>query len=226
MATSQNGWTVDPPRRARQVLGSKVKLIVRDGAAGDVLMYIASQFDKRVENIDNAQGHLDDWGYANRPIRGSNETSNHASATAIDLNATRHPLGASGTFSAKQKDTIHKILKEVDNVIRWGGDYSGRKDEMHFEINASPDKVKQVASKIGGKMITEDQMNILYRFRLGREPSKTDISKYKGKVTFDKLDSILRNSESYKRLINEAKNGNLNCRLFLPSSIRKAYKED
>jgi HK97 family phage portal protein len=35
----------------------------------------------------------DDWGYAERPIRGSTVVSNHASGTAIDLNATCWTLG-------------------------------------------------------------------------------------------------------------------------------------
>src|SRR5690606_27057234 len=87
------------------------------------------------EDIDNARGALDDWGYAERPIRGSSVISNHASGTAIDLNATKHPLGASGTFTSTQVTRIREILAVTRNHVRWGGDYTGRKDEMHFEIN-------------------------------------------------------------------------------------------
>lgn len=151
MAVSQNGWPVNPPRRARTVPGTKVKISVADGPAGDVLMHVASQFDKRVEDIDNADGVLDDWGWADRPIRGSAETSNHASATAIDLNAPKHPLGVRGTFTARQAGEIRRILAEVDHVVRWGGDYSGRPDEMHFEINAGYEAVKRVADRLNRK---------------------------------------------------------------------------
>ncbi len=152
MATSQNGWPVNPPRRARTVPGSAVKITVADGPAGDVLMYVAGQFDKRVEDVDwrSTRGEFDDWGWADRPIRGSNETSNHASATAIDLNATRHPMGARGTFSTGQVREIERILAEVDHVVRWGGHYTGTPDEMHFEINASWDAVKRVADRLAG----------------------------------------------------------------------------
>lgn len=150
MAVSQNGWPVAPLRRSRRVPGTQVSLTVADGAAGDVLMYVAAQFNGRVEDIDNARGGLDDWGYAYRPIRGSTETSNHASGTAIDLNATRHPLGVKNTFSHAQQAAIHAILQEVDFVVRWGGDYSGRVDEMHFEINAPEFKVKRVAERLKG----------------------------------------------------------------------------
>lgn len=151
---SQNGWPVNPSRTARTVPGTNVKISVADGVAGDVLMYVAAEFDKRVEPIGNARGELDDWGWANRPIRGGTATSNHASATAIDLNATQHPLGVRGTFTPAQVDAIHAILDEVDHVVRWGGDYTGRADEMHFEINADRDAVERVAERLGDDMPT------------------------------------------------------------------------
>lgn len=156
MAVSQNGWPVNPPRRSRTVPGTNVKISVADGPAGDVLMYVASQFDKRVEDIDNASGTLDDWGWADRPIRGSAETSNHASATAIDLNAPKHPLGKRGTFSAPRVAEIREILSEVEGVVRWGGDYT-RPDEMHFEINAPHNRVHAVAARLNA---TEDDVQL------------------------------------------------------------------
>src|SRR5262245_52505022 len=143
MPYSQNGWPVDPQRSAHTVPGTDVSVIVRDGDVATVLIYVMAEFHKRVEPIN--RGQLDDWGYANRPIRGSTATSNHASATAVDINATKHPLGVVGTFTPKQVDVIHAILSEVDNVVRWGGDYTGRKDEMHFEINDNAAAVHAVA---------------------------------------------------------------------------------
>ena len=129
--------------------GSAVRLTVADGPAGDVLMYVAAQFDQRVEDIDTARGAApDDWGHADRPIRGGTATSNHASATAIDLNATRHPLGARGTFTTAQVTEIRAILDEVAHVVRWGGDYSGRVDAMHFEIATTAATVATVARRL------------------------------------------------------------------------------
>jgi hypothetical protein len=66
----------------------------------------------------------------------------------VDINATRHPLGKPGTFNAAQVARIHRILADVDHVVRWGGDYTGRKDEMHFEINAPHVKVAAVAARL------------------------------------------------------------------------------
>jgi peptidoglycan hydrolase-like protein with peptidoglycan-binding domain len=46
--------------------------------------------------------------------------------------------------------TIHAILDEVGGVVRWGGDYVGRKDEMHFEIVGNAAAVSAVAVRLRG----------------------------------------------------------------------------
>jgi hypothetical protein len=139
MAVSQNGYPANDINltSSRQIPGTSRKVRVRKGAAGDLLLWVAGQFDARVEDID--PGQLDDWGYAERPIRGGTQLSNHASGTAIDLNATRHPLGSAplATFSAAQVATIRSIVNATKGCVRWGGDYTGRQDPMHFEIVAS-----------------------------------------------------------------------------------------
>jgi hypothetical protein len=147
---SQNGWPVNPPRSSRTIPGTNTRVNVADGDAGDVLMHVLGQVNSRVENIDmnSDAGEHDDWGYANRNVRGSGDISNHASATAVDINATRHVLGARDTFTPTQVQEIHNILGEVDNVVRWGGDYTGRRDEMHFEINGTPEEVARVAARL------------------------------------------------------------------------------
>ena len=136
MAVSQNGYTANDASKvsSRLVPGTTRRLTVRNGPAGDLLLWVAGQFDKLVEDIE--QGILDDWGYAERPIRGGTELSNHASGTAIDLNATSHPLATDPTsnFSKAEIDAIHAIVGRTQGCVRWGGDYSGRKDGMHFEI--------------------------------------------------------------------------------------------
>ena len=113
-----------------------------------VLGYVAGRVDREVERL--VSGWC--WGHAYRPIRGASTLSNHASGTAIDVNAPRHPLGSSGTFSATQRARIHAILADCNGVVRWGGDYSGRKDEMHFEINVRPGdaRLAALAARVGG----------------------------------------------------------------------------
>ena len=134
MPNSQNGWPASPDLRTWAIPGTTRKITLRDGSAGFLLVHLLMRLHERVEAIDT--GILDDWGYAYRPVRGQTSgLSNHASGTAVDFNATRHPLGKVDTFARGKDDTIHKLLGRYEGCIRWGGDYSGRKDEMHFEIN-------------------------------------------------------------------------------------------
>lgn len=144
MATSANGWLVldgstdgQPPRlRNWELPGVERRLKARDGSAGFLLVHLALWFDEEVEPLD--VGIYDDWGWAKRNIRGSTTfISNHASGTAIDLNATQHPMGVatSKTFSKDEIFAIHNRLKFYDGCIRWGGDYKNRPDSMHFELD-------------------------------------------------------------------------------------------
>ena len=152
MTKSQNGW---PASKDEKELG--IKIFKVEGTdrkmrlqkdAGVILAAFAAEFHAQVEPID--EGVFDDWAYAYRDVRGSDsDLSNHSSGTAIDLNATKHPLGAQNTFTKQQAATIRELCKKYG--IRWGGDYSKRKDEMHFEIVETPDEVKTRIEKLGLK---------------------------------------------------------------------------
>lgn len=144
MSTSQNGWPVRTSS-ADLVPLTWVTGRVVPGDVHAVFDYLCRRFNREVEAIDPKSS----WGYAYRAVRGQTSGfSNHASGTAIDLNAPRHPLGRSGTFTLAQATAIRRILSDLDGVVRWGGNYSGRKDEMHFEINASAADVKRAAQKV------------------------------------------------------------------------------
>jgi len=136
---SPNGWTASADRaeiaiQTFTVKGTKVRLACAEGAA-PLLLGFAADFHNLIEPIN--EGIPDDWGYAFRKVRGSDSvTSNHSSGTAIDINATDHPLGRVGTFPAEQVPMIRALAKKYG--LRWGGDYRTRKDEMHFEIAVSP----------------------------------------------------------------------------------------
>ena len=149
MARSQNGWPASPNRADIGVAGFVVAGVsfpggVVEGDPATVLGHVAQQFHVRVE----ALRHPGCWGYNYREIEGGADLSNHSSGTAIDINAPRHPLGASGTFTAAQRAEIGRILAECDGVVRWGGNYSGRKDEMHFELVGTPVQVSRVAAQL------------------------------------------------------------------------------
>lgn len=158
MPYSQNGWLglrtaqqqaeylttitipgTDPVRRFR----------VRKGDVARCFEWLIGRFHREVESLN--EGHPnDDWSFAYRSVRAGASLSNHASGTAVDLNATQHPLGTSPTanFTAGQRSAIRRILSDADGVFRWGGNYSGRKDPMHFEINTGAAGVDALARKI------------------------------------------------------------------------------
>lgn len=153
MATSQNRWPAldasSPLLHTWVIPGPSgtTKLRLRNGSAGFLLAHLALWFDGTVEDL--VEPLLDDWGYAYRPVRGFETTlSNHSSATAMDLNATDHVLGATGTFTPAEVAAIHRRLKFYKGVIRWGGDYENRKDSMHFELDADLATCERLARKL------------------------------------------------------------------------------
>ena len=147
---SQNGWPASKVRaeigiESFTVPGTKIKLACAKSVA-PLLVGFAAEFHELIEPID--EGGLDDWGYAFRDVRGvPGKLSNHSSGTAIDLNATEHPLGKVGTFPAEKVPMIRALAKKYSLI--WGGDYRNRKDEMHFEIAILPSKVEAAIAKIG-----------------------------------------------------------------------------
>jgi hypothetical protein len=148
--TSQNGWKASKNRaeigiESFPIPGTKVKLACAKAVA-PLLVGFAAEFHELIEPID--EGTLDDWGYAYRDVRGSTTTlSNHSSGTAIDLNATQHPLGKVGTFPIEKVPMIRALAKKYGLI--WGGDYRNRKDEMHFEIALTPAKAAALIEKLG-----------------------------------------------------------------------------
>ena len=147
---SYNGYPAskDPKEigiKSYSVDGTALRLRCAD-SVGPLLAAFAAEFHKLIEPIDN--GGLDDWGYAFRMVRGSTDRlSCHSSGTAIDLNATKHPLGKIGTFPAEKVPMIRALAKKYG--LKWGGDYVNRKDEMHFEIEVSATKAKELITKLG-----------------------------------------------------------------------------
>lgn len=66
--------------------------------------------------------------YNDRNVRGASHKSMHAFGAAIDIDAEHNPLGAETGRMAAAVVTIFK-----SEGWRWGGDYHGRKDWVHFE---------------------------------------------------------------------------------------------
>ena len=147
---SPNGWPASKDRaeiaiKSYSVEGTSIKLACAEAVA-PLLVGFAQEFHELIEPLD--RGQLDDWGYAFRDVRGmKDKLSNHASGTAIDLNATKHILGRAGTFPNEKVPMLQALCKKYG--ILWGGDFRLRKDEMHFEIKVKPKKAAKLIKKLG-----------------------------------------------------------------------------
>jgi hypothetical protein len=138
MPVSQNGYTFGDISLTQLYTVTKDGRQMRfyRGAPGEMLADFFLWFDENIRDID--AGILDDWSWAVRVIRDGEAGSNHGSGTAGDVNATKWPLGseASVYLTADEIARVNTKLKEYRGCIRWGANYTGRKDPMHFEINA------------------------------------------------------------------------------------------
>ena len=75
--------------------------------------------------------------YNPRKVRGSKtKWSNHAYGAAIDINAEENGFNVEGNIP------LPVISAFKSEGFRWGGDYRGRKDPMHFEACSSGEPVR------------------------------------------------------------------------------------
>jgi len=150
METSYNGYPAskDPAEigiKSYSVDGTARRLRCAE-SVGPLLAAFAAEFHKLIEPID--EGTFDDWAYAYRMVRGDpTRLSCHSSGTAIDLNATKHPLGKYDTFAAEKVPMIRALAKKYG--LKWGGDFKTRPDDMHFEISIGPAKAAELITKLG-----------------------------------------------------------------------------
>lgn len=138
MPSSQNGLSANDRSLIASftIPGSARKIALRKGWVSVVLLDWLGFWHNELEPLD--QGQLDDWGYAERLIRGSSTTlSNHASGSAGDANSLKHPLGTdpARNFTPGQLAKMRARIPLYRGVMRAGAFYTGRKDGMHGEID-------------------------------------------------------------------------------------------
>lgn len=150
MTNSYNGWPASKDPHAIHVVPfHPFDPGVKDGDVKVVFTRLVQLLEKYVEPHKSPGC----WGYSYRQNRNANNLSCHASGTAIDYNAPKHPNGKAGTFKPAQVVKIHEIVKRLGHIVAWGGDFHTTKDEMHFEIHGSPEQVKHIADLIRGRKI-------------------------------------------------------------------------
>lgn len=138
---------------------------VRAGDVATLFAYYEEQFFQRVEKPATGDYAKDgDWGWEFRQdVNDPSQLSCHASGTATDTNATRHPDGSHDTFTQGQYDVLRQILAvELEHTLRIGvpgftsadGKSCGwtagsTPDEMHVEVESyDVALIARVAAKV------------------------------------------------------------------------------
>lgn len=168
MPSSYNGWPASPDPNAIgidtkfSVCGTKPFASggypggIKSGDVSKLFKYLIEALHTRVEPMMSEGSNLGYgcWGYSYRAnVNNPSTLSCHASGTAIDYNAPKHPNGTStgpsggGGWSGSQYNQIQAILKnECSGAIRW----LTSNDPMHFEIYGSTQSVANAAAKLSG----------------------------------------------------------------------------
>lgn len=157
MATSDNGWSVIYPEDARSkttfVKIGKATFQVRKGTE-ELWRLFLTELNK-IEPFSEAGW---DGAYAFRLVLGSETNwSCHASATAIDMNASQHPRGRGLRYkgwSLKQRYQLRKLLNStLGKAFKWGNDFSTTPDGMHFQLR-EPAVVNKIMGQLGLRVVS------------------------------------------------------------------------
>lgn len=154
METSYNGWPASPNPDAINAEWFEVPTVPNRKfrtvqVAAPLFKYLIRRFNAEVDPL--LGGVMDEWSYAYRQARAANALSCHASATAVDLDATQFPMGRANMTKAQRK-AVGSILGATRKQFRWGGDFRmPYTDEMHFELvkGTTPATVKAAISVMG-----------------------------------------------------------------------------
>jgi hypothetical protein len=127
---------------------------IKGGDVATVFTYLVERLHAEAEPMlsDPISGQLGYgcWSYEYRAnVNNPSQLSCHASGTAIDYNAPRHPNGtsvASGRsgWSIRSVSAVRAILADLGGVVRW---LDGN-DPMHFEIHGTAAQVAAVAARL------------------------------------------------------------------------------
>ena len=134
------GWPNDNRPLMTTVRAAGIALSVRTEVA-PIIEWLVNQ--TVVQGYGLHEGEC--WGFANRAIRGTDRPSNHSWGLAVDLNAPANPMGSS--LVTDMPGSMVELWKA--RMFRWGGDYNGRKDAMHYEFMGTPDDAARIASELG-----------------------------------------------------------------------------
>lgn len=167
MPNSINGWPVldnppwsDPRLATKPVPGVPDRKLMLRAEVLPLFLALAKDYHDTIAPIN--EGALDDWAYSYREARYASSWSDHASGTAIDLNASKEGWLGMGNYAFWKNPAKHKAAQDIKKryeVVMWGGstDFGGdyrngpTVDWMHWAIKPGVTlaQVQAVIKKLG-----------------------------------------------------------------------------
>lgn len=133
---SENGWRMcdwDECDTGPVPGTNGLKLPIRRGEANTILKGWVAWFNANVESLANGRGYADEGSFT---WTNSVASSNHLSATAVDLNWIDHQFLVSYSgFTPTEIARTRQGLALFRGAIWWGQDWASPKDAMHFQLN-------------------------------------------------------------------------------------------
>lgn len=106
-----------------------------------IVQHLFHEIERRGYLIHRPGQIKDDWGYANRPVRGRQNPSNHSWGLAFDIDATQYPMGT-------RSNPPRWIIDLIESYgFEWGGRWK-RPDPMHFEFAGSLTEARFLVSSL------------------------------------------------------------------------------
>lgn len=143
---TENGWrqiTSDMLDRGFIPGSSKVRLETRAGDVTTILKAWVAWFDRNVEDVEYNYEPRDEWGWS---ATNSVWNSNHLSGTAVDINATKYPMGYY-RMEGWKVDKVREGLRLFEGTVFWGRSWT-TPDEMHFQIQGNAQQIAGFAQRL------------------------------------------------------------------------------
>lgn len=143
---TENGWPqIDSTQLQRGLVPglNGVQIELRAGDVSDVLRAWMIWYDRNVEDIEANYLPRDEWGWS---ATNSVWNSNHLSGTAVDINATKYPMGSHNMPAAKA-DKVREGQRLFDGKVFWGSVWDNP-DEMHFQIQGNATDIAPLAKRL------------------------------------------------------------------------------
>lgn len=179
-----------------------------------IVQFLSDETERRGYLLHRPGQTRDDWGYANRPIRGKRTPSNHSWGLAVDIDATQFPMGS----SKRLPQWLVDLWKA--HGFEYGGDWRTRKDPMHMEFAGWPSDARRIAANLRPTATPPPGPNVPTPQPTG--PTATDLLFIQQLLQEEDDMIVIRNGKGIAHLVNNRAVG-LNAKQL--DGVRAAYKK-